>query len=598
MPISKSYIGGTLIATDAAADVQIYIDAVQGVILAVLLQVTNGYITYASLERLEDISAFISYEVSFNISDLAYFGHDGDLQELFDDGHILGAYLADNIQIGNWQAFTGFSDEFPHKSWFHQFKAADSYHDLRPSMNDIFFNVEQAFNVEGFTFGILQDHEVQYALTVFRSSYLGTLPIDQIAKFIGYAAPPRIEAGISYHDGWSPNLSTIIDKSLAHTLPEFSSEMVHVSSSTTAQFVIKSSIENENTLRSENTSIIGILWSIKARVSEEDYPRWRNYIYSKYIGQNGRWLTWQPNNLEAPKEMPVYLSFLINRVPRPAYVKLYVQVTYQNNQILVIPGSQIPTPFDNTVFTLAMGYDQLGLSSAENPSHGPIVFYTVWLVDDMGYRISRKRRIYPIPSLPDFRYLVFANSLGGIDSLCVRYLEQTAEISSELFQRGLSDQYTTTSFEALSSAKKGIRTISLATTYLPYNWLTYLSELWHSTSVAILSGSRFVAVASPTTAFELPSDITQLSFAEFSLQFAQLGIGHSHLPLNVSTRPTAWVPELAYEVYDSATHLPKGYKHHAILRLCFTDTLPPEPVPLVATKPNTPGTLGYVSPFK
>jgi len=608
MPISKSYIGGTLIGTDTVADVNIYIDAIQGVIVAALRQMTNGYITYASIERLEDIASFITYDTSFLLSDLAYFAHDGDLQELFDEGHIKGAYLADNIQVGNWGAFVKFHDEFDHKTWYHQFHKAENYLDLRPTGNPIFITTEQEFNVVGTDLLIIQDHQVLYILSIYAPTNPGKLPSLLLAEITGNVRPPRIENGVTNYDGWQVDISDVLDTQLLKPLPSLVSDNLFADQNTSSVFRIKQDIANANDLDSESGLYIeeSYLWAIKARISEEDFPRWQNYIYSKYIGENGRWITWQPNDLEAPVNMPIYFSFLINRVPKPAFVKIYFQVHFQDTTSTVIEGQKIETPFDCMVINVGMGYNQLNLQNHENLTHGPIMSYTVWLVDNIGYRVSRKRRIYLIPSSEYDRFIVFSNALGGLDSIRLKIKSESVSIVAESVQLGLSDSYNNTDQEYFANNKSGLVSYTFDTPYLSFEWLSYLQDIWHSTDIALLNGSQFEACNLASKVYQLPADKNALEIVEIELTSAKIARGPFRLPLPLAeARPIAWLPKQPYTVdtIPGASVQPSNLNAYALLQKHYVDVLPAKPVsykdgtPGELLKPNLSGTTGYVSPI-
>lgn len=356
---SKLYIDGQLIATDATSGVEIYITIRDEVPFAMVSQIDNGIKIAASVQRLEDINHHLVYEAEFNIADLQNMARDSALRELFVGGFIKGAFLSNNIVLGMWSAdyfpFSGTmipgSDELLRQvsSW----KPADYYLDARPSRNVIFYPVDAVL-------GLVSRAGLVYKMEIKKPTFPGAGTLETIEILQGSEIPERIEGGVSYLDGWQPEIDWHLDGCLQWDLPESKEVKLMVHQRVTMPFYVKTWVEQNGVLVAGSETSTALLWAIKARLNEEDFASWKSRVYSKYIGENGKWLTWQPNGMEVNEDMPVYLSFLVNRKPSVEKITVYVQVFYKNSTYAFFEKSSISGVGENSVISVAMGFCNLG----------------------------------------------------------------------------------------------------------------------------------------------------------------------------------------------------------------------------------------------
>jgi hypothetical protein len=602
---SKFYIAGQLIGTSGVDSVDIKITIENHVPFAILQQTATGIVIAASVDRLEEINHHIVYEAEFNTDDLAMLARDNALRTLFADGHVLGAYLGNNEVLGNWYNIMGFAGGIiPHldhqlmqlSSW----KPGELFNDLRPVRNDVVLTVDA---VEG----LVSRENLIYKMEIKKPVFPGSATLEIVDTLEGTEAPPRIENGVTYMDGWQPEIGWYLDGCLDWSLPEGENNRIQVQSKATMPFAISTWAEQNGVEIVGSRSAAMTLWGIKAKINEEDFANWNSRIFSKYVGENGRWLTWQPNNMEVDVDTPVFLSFLLNRKPTPIRVGLMVQVFDEDGSYVFFQHSELYDLPENAVLNVPMGFKQLGLHMAI-PTLNVLLNmvavknWTVWLVDETFRRISRKRNFIMDKSRRrNVRNIVFQNSFGGIDSCRLTgVMQENLIISAQMQARGLASSYKTSDEENFVRNKKGELQVELNTGKVPRLWQEYFEELSWAERVLLQTKAGFVALTSEKNSYALPTTDSFLENRSFVFKKSKGSVGFSKMPLGLTDgeeRPTAWLAVQPYCLSDTSNGFRTGMLAFNSLKLHYIDVSPPEPARGVAAKPNEIGGVDYVPPI-
>lgn len=602
---TKFYTAGDLIArVGASGDNPFYITIIEDTPIIMYHQI------YANLHLCISRQMFTYfflidrvYSPNFYPDDLQYFADDATLASLYAASKIAGAWVSNgDTGSGTLASVIGayFTYTFPAlpcpamevqyqmpKGWL----PATSYNDLRPSRNQLIIPVDA---IEG----LVSRANLIYKLEIKKQVFPGSVDMEILKVIEGTEIPPRTENGITYYDGWRPDIHTYLDDVLDWTPPQDLSPQAVVQPRVAMPFYITTWAEQSGVEIGGSRSTSQTVWAIKSRISEEDLPSWRSGLFSKYIGERGRWLTWQPNKATIDTQMPVFLSFIVNRKPLPTSLKLCIQATYYGLGNWFKLAYSITNIYENMVLNLPVGYAQLDIAS-KFPV-GQVEKYTVWLIDQNSDRVSAKRTFYVNYSTVQHRQcLVFQNSLGGFDSFM---LTGQPEISTSLkgieAQASLASDYKTTDEQLFVRNKQGEEQIVLNTGLHPKKWLEYLEDLAWSERILLHSQSGFVALSSPSEKYLKPS-IEDLQSRDFTFVKSKSSIGFSRMPLPpaVGDRPTGWLPYQPYCLVNTVTGFRTGFTAYNALKLHYVDVTPAVAVKGIAVKPNVPGTPDYVAPI-
>lgn len=601
---SKIYPAMTLIAKDTVSNVDVFLASSKKHAFCLLRQNESGIFIAASVQRIEDINSYLTWQPEFNMDDFQLLSRDKALIKAFAKDEIKGAYLGNNITIGNW--FTDmedFEDFVPAGDvalvQLSNWKPADLYSDLRPARNELILTVDA---VEG----LVDRSNLVYKMEIRKPIFPGSSTYELLDRIEGTEAPPRIEDGITYLDGWQPEIGWMLDSVMDWTMPDQVGSSIILQSKAVMPFLITTWAEQNNVEVVGSRSSGQTLWAIKAKINEEDFANWNNRIFSNYIGANGKWITWQPNEMEVDEDMPIYLSFVLNRKPTPTMISQVVHVTYENGDYVYFELNYLSNPPENALLNVPMGYKQLGIDQLAPVVVGGVTqkvkYYTTWLVDETERRITRKRKlILDYSTRRNVRYLIFNNSFGGVDS--VRMLGTAKEglsVGAAMQSKGLNASYKTSDEEFFARNKRGDLIVDLNSGKTTRTWLEYLQELAWAERVLMLAQPGLVSLVGDKGSYDLPSNMSFLESRDFVFKKSKTSVGFSKMPLalvDADERPTAWLPAQPYCLSNASTGLRTGMLAYNSLRLHYIDVTPPEVVKNVGAKDNVQGTADYVAPI-
>ncbi|MVM36472.1 hypothetical protein GO730_00420 [Spirosoma sp. HMF3257] len=308
-------------------------------------------------------------------------------------------------------------------------------------------------------------------------------------------------------------------------------------------------------------------------------------------------MTWQPTEKWVETAQPEFLYYLVNFAPKPSELWLRVDLAYSDGTVETLTPQKITAVSQYSVYSIPVGFTALGLPARETATGKQVLSYQVWLSNESAQRLSEVRtynvnREYE----PNTLFLLFANSLGGYDTLrCTGQTGRAITVKGTAAQRALAPDYLPTSAELFSRDRRGEKVLTVNTGLLDGDALDYLTELAISEEIYLVCQEGFVALVPSETALALRTDDEDLAGRTFSFQFAKNEIGYSALPTapTAAARPTMWVPANTFCLINE-NGLRTGYLGAATLELRYQDDS--SLVKPRRSKANAPGTEGYTAP--
>ncbi|WBO86243.1 SprB repeat-containing protein [Hymenobacter yonginensis] len=153
--------------------------------------------------------------------------------------------------------------------------------------------------------------------------------------------------------------------------------------------------------------------------------------FDDYQPRHKPFLTWEPNDKWVFAGQPEFLYFQA-LAPTPS-VRMLAELRFDDNTSQVLPLGELEGVRQFEVFCFGVGFGQLNLARLPAERRDKVVSWQVSVVDDDGRRLSEVRR-YHLDRLPPAtcRYLLYANSLGGMNTFVARgEAQQDAEVTGD-----------------------------------------------------------------------------------------------------------------------------------------------------------------------
>jgi len=219
------------------------------------------------------------------------------------------------------------------------------------------------------------------------------------------------------------DLKDLLNSHLDFFVPDPVTGGVQVTGLQTGQFYIhyrRISTANTNTPwnTSEEQNICNV---IKGGV--HPYMWKGNNFFINYFPNNNPFLTWQQRGRLTALTEPLWLTWLNLNLGGNIALTVTGRVTYTDG---TTDGFQhnLPQPLKQYwLYYLPVGAGQLGLPALSNKT---ILYWDVWVQDNLGVLLSEKYR-YQQDQKNDYnqKFLLYRNSLGGLDTVRVRGVIET-----------------------------------------------------------------------------------------------------------------------------------------------------------------------------
>lgn len=175
-----------------------------------------------------------------------------------------------------------------------------------------------------------------------------------------------------------------------------------------------------------------------------EYPDNTDFITQ--LPTTKRLLTWWPDQKEVAPDQPEFISWL-NAGATAKNIGLRVLVNFTDGTsetITPIPADTNHTVKSGELVHVPVGYTALDLAAVDVAK--TVLDWTVTLIDDTGTPVLMSvSRTYILDSYAQrqTRYLIWLNSLGGLDTLrCTGQRSITRRVSKETYTKYLADDYT------------------------------------------------------------------------------------------------------------------------------------------------------------
>ena len=462
---------------------------------------------------------------------------------------------------------------------------------LRFSRNPI------AYTMDAVPESLIDRANLRYILCVKKPRNYGSGEFTELITLPGRELPKRTELGADYYPGAQFDVGVFIDDFLKRTPPRFGQTNIVTCSDMITPFLVQTRVENAGVLVPDSAKTLPLEYAIKGSLGVEQFAVWQEQFFSTYLADARRFLTWQPSEKWTDVNQPEFLYYLVNYTPRPTELRLRVEIKYTDGSLGGSTPQTMTTVGQYVVYGIPVGFAALGLPAVEASQNKEIHSYKVYIANQAGQRLSEKRTYYVQRDYePNVRYLLYANSLGGYDTLrCTGQTSRSLTVKGTAAQRSLDPTYLPTTAELFSLNRLGERVITLNTGLRDGDELDYLSELTLSDEVYVVTQEGFVALEPTSTTLALRTDDENLAGRTLTFRYAKNEVGYSDLPAapTVPTRPTRWVPANAFCVIDDNGKR-TGYMAAAKLELRYADD--GSLVKPRRSKANTPGTEGFTAP--
>ncbi|MGX7687160.1 DUF5977 domain-containing protein [Flectobacillus roseus] len=418
----------------------------------------------------------------------------------------------------------------------------------------------------------------------------------KLAERVASERPMQMLSGAPFYYGTDFEIDSILDGLLSYCPPKYNQTQIMVCASMTIPFKVKSAIKN-------NTGVLGTittsdtLFAIKAGLSTDQYPGWKDNFFTNYFDQNKPFLTFHPREKTIDREQPEFLYWLCNLLPKPSKVNVRVEVSFSDGSTSVLTPQFLVNPSQYTVYCIPVGFVTLGLDLLETDTK-KVVDYQVWLSNDVNQRLT-EIRTYTLETqyFPNTRYVIFVNSLGGYDTIRTTGTGQgSLKVNRTKGEKVLESNYQASSAEVFVTEITGKKVLNLNTGYFDGDQTAYLNELMFAKEIYLVSNDGFIPVTLNSDAYDYIQDNEDLAGRTFEFEFAKTENAFSDLPTapQQTTRELVWIPSNPYCIYDPETGLTTGFQAASQLVLAYKDT--GEKVKGVPPKDNFPGTEGYFAP--
>ena len=456
---------------------------------------------------------------------------------------------------------------------------------LALTRNPILVNVDPVVLADG-----LSRVDLRYFLTLYVQKSFQAGEYTEYSTLEASEAPPT--EGSTTSAGAYFELQARLNDLLSSTLPSFNSRQITVCPDLIRRYYYVSARYNGDDLLDTTNSVTG--WAIRSGVSERDYDMYRELFFTSYIGAGCRFLTWQPDHKSVLTHQPEFLYFVTNFSPVPASMLLRVKCYYEDRTSETFTALSIADVTYMTAYALPVGYDQLGLASRPKK----VLSYEVWLSNQDTQQLSEVRT-YRVDyrAYESTRFVLFQNGLGGYDTVaCLGVPSTTVKVDRQILQRFKGYDYLFTVAEEQINAVSGERSLTLNLgSWLNRAYRTYLEDLLFSDQFYLLDGADFVPLTPLFDAMSFDNPREWPIERSLTFRYANRFTRYSQLPVIVrEERPTSW-RQWTTSCELGGNGVRSGRRIVNQLVRYYLDS--GENVRPLITKPNVPGTEGYIAPW-
>ena len=462
---------------------------------------------------------------------------------------------------------------------------------LRLSRNPIAYTLDPADSA------IATRTALSYLLTVKKPKSYGSGEYDELITLPGRELPKRTELGADIYPGAEFDVSRFVDDFLRRTPPRPDQTSIVTCGDMITPFFVQTRVENAGVLVVGTDKTLPLEYALKGSLSVDQFAGWRDQFFSTYMASSRRFLTWQAGEKWVDTNQPEFLYYLVNFTPKPTELRLRADVTYTDGSVESLTIQTVKAVSNYTVYSIPCSFSALGLPARETSTGKTVHQYQVWMGNEANGRLSDVRTYYVNRDYePNVLYLVYANSLGGYDTVrCTGQTARSLTVKGTPAQRVLNPNYLPSTAELFSLNRLGEKILTISTGLMDGSQLDYLSDMALTDELYVAVQEGFVALVPTDTVLNLRADDENLAGRTLSFRYAKNEVGFSNLPAAPATpaRPTIWVPVNPFCLIND-NGVRTGYRAAAKLELRYADDN--SLVKPLRSKANTPGTDGYTAP--
>lgn len=383
---------------------------------------------------------------------------------------------------------------------------------------------------------------LRYNLTLLVPNYPQSTTFEELTTLSGRERPPALSAGAVRYDGAQFRIDELLDGFLAVQKPFARQAMLGIVPSLTMPYCLRERVSGGTP--AVNTDVIRPkTWVFAGGLSGPDFASWGNSFFNTHLPTTRQFLTWQPieKTVAAHVLAEEYLYFLLNFTPLPTQIRLKAELLWadgreENRQLLTLDRPSL-----NAVVSVPAGVLQLGLNLPG------LSGYRLWLTNEIDQRLSEVRT-YRIDATyrPHQRWVLFANSLGGFDTL--RLLGEGTKATQTKRAVTEQDQFGATAIDFASMRVVSVdadQTLTVSTGYFERDaatWLKYLTELMLTRATYLVTEKGHVPLLLTTTDLAGSADNSDLIARTLVFTRANKESNYSDLPVATMgpMRATAW----------------------------------------------------------
>ncbi|MBO0933934.1 DUF5977 domain-containing protein [Fibrella aquatilis] len=409
----------------------------------------------------------------------------------------------------------------------------------------------------------------------------------------GSETPPERRGGALVYPGALFELQDLLDGHLTRTAPRFGQTQISVCEGMTRQFYVDTTVRQDGLPVSAGR--LPTQWVLKAGIAERDWSAWQERVFTLPEGLAGRFLTNQPDGKQILPNQPEYLYWLNNCSTSPTRIKVMATVLYSDSTKADCCCSTFDSLATMSVYCVPTGPVALGLAKADRQ----IVRYAVWLTDEQDQPVS-ETRLYFVDNryMPDYRYIVFANSLGGFDTVAL-----VGDSSEKVgYTRLISERPTDplglpTYAERVVSQVTGERELTANTALIAPDQRTWLQDLLLSEEIYVVTDRSHLPLLIQNQDYPASDTTELLGGRSLTFRYANRernATGRLAVAPALPSRPTIW-NVFAFSCELDSRGKRTGRKLATLLQLTYQDT--GEVVKPTQIRANLPNEEGYLSPI-
>lgn len=433
---------------------------------------------------------------------------------------------------------------------------------------------------------------LRYFLEVYVPNNPGSSSFDLVATPEAAEEPVTIIDSLETYRGAFFDIEDILDDYLTPTPPTFGQTAVSTAPYVLMPFYTKSIVKDDGDIVAATT--LASEYVLKAGIREEDLSAWGRLLFANADGKLTKFLTWMPDSRKVLPGEQIFLYWLNNSNTATEFIYVNIAVYYDDNTDETITGVLSITRESNmAVYAIPVGPTALELNELAKI----VTKYSVWLTDDDDDRLSEVRTfILDYNYYRKTRQLIFANGLGGYDSLSLTGRGGEKLSVSQFSSERMPDVESLPTYsETVINTITGERQLNIATGHLSKAERTWLQELLYSREIYIVTDREFIPLQLLDTEYSYEIDDENRIGRGFVFRYSNKQNNLSTLPIAPPTtsRPTGW-RAYSYACLLDSFGIRTGYAGTTVLEKYYTDTN--ERYKPITFKPNTPDTEGYLAP--